>query len=431
MGNVLAPRLSIRVQPPGESEPRTLPRIEQRIESWSFVDDESKADILTIELANHDLRFPDDPIFEFGSRIYARWGAEGLGPEHICIVQKWTPGHPKFIVEAHGEGITLNKNQLTEVWTNVKRSDVVRILAERFGYGPEKQFIEDTGEVYEHIQAKARTPAQLMRMMADRESKEGIPYVFYIDGTGLHFHPRRLEQAPKRSYEFVGSTNGPAGPGKLRKYPGFKASTQAKPGAVKVAGVDPVTGKKIEATSSNTEDPGRPGLAPVVMTFDKASGKEAFRQDIASTTTAPTGATTPAAAKKVAGAVFGQKSGMPVECTFEVDGDPYFDAKSVVGLTRIGAMLSGNYYVKKIQHQGKPGDYSCTVTARRDGVNSTGTSGSAAAAAQSSAKQNDAAAPTTGGSGAPPELEPKAVIDPQSGKTTYSYVVKTGQGASK
>lgn len=430
MPNVLAPRLSIRVQPPGEKEPRTLQRIEQRIEEWSFDDDETKADVLTITFDNHDLRFPDDPIFEFGTRIYARWGSQGLGPEHICIVQKWTAGHPKFVIEAHGEGITLNKIKLTKTWYKVKRSDVVKELATAHGFDETRQFIEDTGEVYDHITANAKTAAQLMRAMADRESKNGIPFVYFVDGSGLHFHPRRIEQAPKRAYEFVGAINGPAGPGKLRAFPSFKASTQAKPGAVQVKGVDPTTGKKFDATSSNNQDPGRPGLAPVVMTFDKESGQEAFRQDIASTTTAPTGASTPEAAKKVAGAAFAKSSGMPMECTFPIDGDAYLEAKSIVELARIGLMLSGNYYLKKVKHQGKAGDYSCTCTALRDGVNRTGTQGAAAQAAQSSAKQNDAAAPAGSSSGSPPELEPKAVIDGQSGVTTYSYVPKTGGGGA-
>lgn len=431
MGNSLAPRISIRVQPPGAKEPITLDRIEQRIEEWSFDDDETKADVLSITFNNSDLRFPDDPIFEHGTRIYARWGADGLGPEQVCIIQKWQAGWPKFTIEAHGEGITLNKTKLTEVWYNVKRSDVARTLAERFGYGPSKQFIEDTGEVYDFIQTNAKTPAQLLRLMADRESKEGIPYVYYVDSSGFHFHPRRIEQAPKRTYEFVGATTGQAGPGKLRSFPTFKASTQAKPGAVTVAGVDPNTGKPINATSSNAQNPGRPGLAPIVMTMDEKTGQETFREDISSTSVAPTGATTQEAAKKEAGATFARQSGMPVECTFVVDGDAFLTAKSVAGLTRIGAMLSGNYYAKKVKHAGKAGDYSCTVTATRDGVNGTGATGAAAAALQSKAKQNDATAPPGTGAGAPPALEPKVVLDPQTGVETYYYAPQASGSFSK
>ncbi len=430
MTSALAPRIQIRVQSPGMKEPAPFPN--ERIKEWSFDDDESKADVLKLTINNSDLRFPDDPVFEHGARIFARWGAAGLGPEQECIVQKW-PGSiwPDFQIEAHGDGITLNKTKLTEVWTNKKRSDVVAILAERFGFGPTQRFIEDTGEVYDTIQTRGKTPAQLLRAMADRESKNGVPYVYYVDGTGLHFHPRRLEQTPQRSYAFVGAVNGTGGPGRMRSFPTFKASVQAKPGAVSVAGVDPTTGKKVTATASNKDDPGRPGLAPIVLTMDKKSGEIALRSDIASTSTAPTGATTPEEAKKVAGAALAKSSAMPVECTVVVDGDPYLTAKSTVELTKIGTMLSGLYYAKKVVHSGKGGDYTCTITATRDGVNRTGVQGAAAAAAASAAKQNTAKPPDGTGSGAPPELEPKVVIDKQSGTKSYSYVPKTGQSGGK
>jgi hypothetical protein len=435
MSNVFAPRIRVRVQPPGAKEP--VPLAVERVTEWTFEDDESKADKLVLTIDNRDLRYPDDPTFEHGGRIFARWGSQGLGPEVECIIQKWPgPIYPTFQVEAHGDGITLNKTKLTRAFEKpggIRRSDVVRAIANEFGYGPAQQFIEDTVELYDIIQFRGKTAGELLFTMAKRESKNGVPFVYYVDSTGLHFHPRRVEQAPSRVYEFVGSTIGAESAAKLRKFPTFKASVQAKPGAVAVAGVNPTTGQKVTGKASNNDNAGRPGLAPIVLTIDAQTGVKTFKEDIASTAVAPTGAQTPEEANKVAGAALAKSSSMPVECTFEVDGDPHFMAKSVVELRRIGTMLSGNYYVKKIVHQGKGGDYACMCTALRDGVNRTGAPAAAASAAASTAKQNDASGPNggAGGTNAPPELEPQVTIDGPTGKKTYSYVPKTGQNASK
>jgi hypothetical protein len=443
VGNIYAPRIEVRVQAPGSQVIRPVER--ERVLEWSFDDDESKADVLKLKIDNHDLRYPDDTSFEHGATIYARWGNAGLGPERVCVVEKYQVGWPAFDVEGHGDGILLNKDKLTEVFypsgsgSGIKRSDVARLLADRYGYGPSEQFIEDTEETFPSISMRGKTPAQLLRLMAARESKNGIPFVYYVDGTGLHFHPRRIEQPPRREYEFVGAVNGAAGPGKLREFPKFKVSAQAKPGSVKVAGVDPNTGKKVTATASNKDDPGRPGLAPVTITIDKQSGVKNVSggtsqpnyswHPLASTSTVATGAQTPAEAKKVAGAALAKSSGMPTEGTVPVDGDPHLTAKIVVKLSRIGTMLSGNYYVKKVLHAGKGGDYTCTLTIVRDGVNRTGAQGAAAQAVQSTAKQNTAAAPAGSGPGAPPKLAPKIQLDQASGVKTVTYVPDTGEGS--
>lgn len=425
MANARAPRFSIRILQPGSQEPVSVLDITSRLVSLKYVDSEKKADAMTLTLSNRDLRFPDDPMFQHGAVLYARWGSEGLGPERICTVQKWTAGYDTFVVEAHGAGVTLNKTNLTEVWYQKSRSDIARILAKRYGYTEDQMFIDDTHEVYEIIQPRGKTAAQLLAAMAARESKNGVPFIFNANTYGFFFHARKYEQPSRRLYEWVGENAGA-----LRDFPKFKASIQAKPGAVTVKGVDKTTGKPIEHKADDETTKGRPGFAAVKMTVNRKSGGVAFMQDVATETLCTTGAATVADAKKAAGAAFGKHSGMPLDCTATVDGDAFLEAKSVVTFEKIGRMLSGNYYVKDVTHTIASGDYTCELTCHRDGTNATGLTGAAAKAMQSSATKNDTAPAGGGDPGTPPDLVPRLQLNGRSGGQSWSYVPATGTSGS-
>lgn len=414
-----APRFSVRVQPLGAHEATEIDRdLARRLISMKFVDSEKKADLFTIEFSNRDLRFPDDPLFEHGTTLYVRWGAFALGPERVCVVQKWTPGWDKFTVEAHGQGVILNKEPLTKVWYNASRSDVARDIATKAGYPPYQQFIDDTVDVFETVQARGKTAAQLCAAMAAKESSNyGTHFIFNANSSGFYFHARRLEQPSRRIYEWVGPNAG-----SMRAFPSFKASVQAKPGAVTVKGVDKDTGKPIEARADNETTAGRPGLAGVRINMDKKTGAKAYMQDVASEVVCTTAAPNAAEAKKTAQAQLSKRSGMPIEGSFPVDGDPFLEPKMVITVQKIGQMLSGNYYIKEVTHTVTPGDYVCELTILRDGVNRTGLTGSAAQAKQSSATQNDTT--PTGGSGtpgAPPDLQPVIGVSNRTGDASYSY----------
>lgn len=425
MPNARAPRFSIRVLTPGSQEPVPILDITSRLLSMKFVDSEKKADALTISLSNRDLRFPDDPLFAHGAVLYVRWGSEGLGPERICTVQKWTPGHDAFVVEAHGSGVALNKFNLTEVFYDKKRSDVARILAKRYGYTEDQMFIDDTIVEYSIIQPRGKTAAQLLAAMAARESKNGVPFIFNANTYGFFFHARKYEQPSRRLYVWVGENAGG-----LREFPKFKASIQAKPGAVTVKGVDKTTGQPIEHKADDETTKGRPGFAAVKMTVNRKTAGVAFMQDVVTETVCTTGAATVADAKKAAGAAFGKHSGMPLDCTAVVDGDAFLESKSVATFEKIGRMLSGNYYVKDVTHSIAAGDYTCELTCHRDGTNATGLTGAAAKAMQSSATKNDTAPADGGTPGTPPDLVPRFQLDGRTGGESWSYVPAGGTSGS-
>lgn len=371
----------------------------------SYVSTEKKADKCSLTFLNDQLIYPDDPTFDCGAELAVSWGYPGnMSPLRNVIVQKYTPGYPDFKVECAGKGILLHKIKDAKSWDHVKRSDVARELAEKWGYGPELQDIDDTEEVYDHITKSMMTDAAFLTKMAAKEAKRGNGFIFAVDQTGFYFRREKLGAPPLRTYRFV-PRNTDAGT--IKSFPTFDAvSAQNKPGKVTATGVDLVNGKKVTGTASNETDPGRATLGSHVIVFAKVgtydtkdtggSSNKNFTDDprvssgsdsenAAAETTQATGARTDTEAKKDATASFSKSTGTASKCTLDILGDPRLFAKDVIRIEGIGKRLSGNYYVSEAQHDLKPGDFTLKMKLRRDALSAgTGKGGGAGGAASKS-----------------------------------------------
>lgn len=381
----------------------------------SYTSTEKKADKCTFTFLNDQLIYPDDPTFDCGAELAVSWGYPGnMSPMRTVIVQKYTPGYPDFKVECAGKGILLHKIKDARSWDHVKRSDVARELAEKWGYGPELQDIDDTEEVYDHITKSMMTDAAFLTKMAAKEAKRGNGFVFAVDQAGFHFCREKLSAPPLKTFRFIPHAKDQ---GDLKSFPTFDAvSAQNKPGKVTTAGVDLTTGKKVGGTASNETDPGRATMGSHVIVFAKvgtynttdtngasaqnftddprvSSGNEA--NNAAVETTVATGARSDTEAKKAATASFSASTGKASKCTISVLGDPRLFAKDVVRMEGIGKRLSGNYYVSEAHHDVKPGDYTLNLKTRRDalsaGTGTGGSGGSAGAASKAPQSQQDIA----------------------------------------
>lgn len=417
-----APSILLSIIPPGGTEPVRPDdaRGWDRVLSLSVAEKLKTAPKATISIRNDDNRFPDDPMFDIGAVLVLQWGyyPRLMTPAREYIVQKWTPGVPVFKVEAHGKAVLMHKVKKVKTWENMTPVEVVRALARQNGYGDAVQDVEDFDtEVRPTITQRGYTDADMLRRIAKHHSVGGIELIWYVDGNGFHFHRKRIGAKPTVTKTYVR----PPGEGDFKKFPTFEASPVAKPGKVAVAGIDPNTQKPITATASDDTTAGRPGLAPVKMVLDKATGEKTFQTAAATETTKPTGATSQNQATKSAGATFARANSNPVKYSGELFGDPLVTIGIVIDTQGVGRRLSGNYHVTECVHDVKPGDFSQKIKTERDGLSAGGTG----PVAGTKAKVNDKPGPVD----KPEEkLEPEMKIDGATGEKTIKW--KPGGGKS-
>lgn len=405
-------RFYVKVQVVGAA---TAERLDEtlRVLSMSYEDTETATDLLKLSVDNHDLRNFDDPTFAVGNMLEVSWGYPGaMTQPRQCVITKVTGGQV-LSVEAQDKGALMNLVMKSRSFESVTRSEIASVIAEEQGYGPDRQFIEDTKVVLPMTNQARMTDAAFLRQLAQKESFE-----FYVDARGFHFHPRNVGQAPRRVFTFFTDRTGTIMTFNL------ESDITAKPGAVTLKGINPVTKAPYYATANNDNTPGRPTLAPVVVLVDPRTGaKSQLTSSIASEAIIASSAKSFEDAKRQATGAFQRAQQAAVQMTWECIGDPAIEAKCVVEGAGFGRRLSGNYYVTAVTHKIKPG-YTMTMKVRRDGT-SAGTGGAlgGGATVESSGAVNAAKGPADGAAAAN-ELVPKKVVDPRTGETTIQYVKK-------
>lgn len=411
-----SPRIVIRVKGPGAPKgtfPSELvkPDGESRILSLKYKEVEKGADTAVLEIDNYDLMYPDMPTFDQGSVVYLSWGYPSImAAEREMVVVDWTPG-PSFQVDLLARSILMNRQQVNQTYNGVKYSDVARTIAARNGYGADVQDIEDTDVVLEHVLQPSWTDAQLMRYIAGKAGK-----VFFVDETGFHFHERRWTAKPRAVYEYFTD-----GSGDMLEHPKFDKAPRAQPGAVTLKGKDAQTGKPFAVRADNQSIAGREGAAPVMLVFDKQTGKDILLPDpkAAAELTAGTSAANEGEAKKQAASLFKSATSNPKTGTVPIVGDPLFKAKSMFEMKGLGKRLSGNYYAKEVEHDVKPGDYRMNVKFMRDGLSAGAGTG---AKTPTSAGKTNTQPGYSSADGEP--LKETLVFDKDTGKNRVLYTPK-------
>ena len=218
----------------------------ERVIDFTYEDREKGSDRLKLTVDNFDLIQFDDPLFETGQFLQVTWGVgANLAPTHKMVIKKVT-GARQLTVEAHHKSVVMDSIRKRRKFENVTRSAVVRQIATEYRFrAPD---IEDTTEVFEEIAQSNLTDAQFLRKLAHLEG-----FQFYLDASGLHWHERRLDQAPRKEYFYY---RNPEAEGEILDF-SIENDVTRRPGRVKVKSRDPLTKKEIEASASNSEDPDR------------------------------------------------------------------------------------------------------------------------------------------------------------------------------
>lgn len=422
------------------------------ITGFEFEDSEKKADKLTLTIDNWDLSNFDRPIWIPDNLLYVTWGYRGrVCPERTCIIQKVT-GSTELKVEALGKSIVMNRESRNATYAALTRSQVVRQIANRYGYADAACFIEETTEVYEHIAQARATDAQFIKRLADAESFE-----FYIDFEGFHWHPRRVGQRPHRVLQWLL----PPDVGDVISF-NVENDIFAKPKKVSAKGRDPLGKKYINGHGSDADtardilrEPVGAGIAeqlaamlgpgedrkvenpPGQTTPAGGLAQTAYRLVVDITNgskmvdyaeTQPTTETSDGQAKKEAGGKFKRAAQTTVKLEMSLVGDPFIFAKTVLDVRGISKRLSGLYYVNEVKHSIGSGGYTVSLKCSTDGTNGGAANGNvlaletadkkkkAAKAAASKGKPNTQEAATDAGA-----LAYRKNFNPATGEFEIDY----------
>jgi phage protein D len=387
-----------------EGSPSRRVDLSEQVLSFVYEDAERKADKLVLTVDNWDLKNFDDPVWKKGNLLEVSWGYPGdMSPTRRVVIQKVT-GAQVLSVEGHATSVLMNKIARCTTFEHVRRSDVVRQIAQANGYGPTRQDIEDTVHVLPVITQARMTDAQLVRRLADREGFE-----FYVDFDGFHFHKRRLGQRPTHVLRWFT----PPEVGELLSFH-IENDVTAKPGAVDVRGRDPLAKKDIHERGSNAKTQ-RDSLAPVIEIVDPETGATRLERRNVSEAVHPTAESSSPTAKREADARYRETQHLTVKLSATVIGDPSLLAKTVLEIQGISRRLSGKYYVSEATHKRDSSGYTVELKCLRDGHAELGP--------PSKGKPNRGSAVDPG------ELQPIEVVDPETGHTHIEYLDVRGRAA--
>ena len=438
-----APVIEVIVVQPGKAGQR----LDQshKISSLTYEDEEKKANKLTLQVDNWDLAHFDNPLFVEGNILLVRWGYVGrMCPQRECVIKK-TTGSVVLSVEAFSRSTLMNQQRRSRIFATCTRSEVVRVIAQENGYSEDRQHIEDTEVVHEHIAQARMSDAQFIRHLANKEKFE-----FFVDHTGFHFHARQVAQKLVREYVYYLDP----GQGDIIDF-GVENDIFAKPKAaaatVTAAGVDPKTGKPIGATATAADGQAQK-ITDQIKLIDPASGLSSFgalgdmlnnkavkeqldgvlknvKADIdkqaqkiqedtnklmaevnASVETQGTTASDPKQAAREAKSTFRHGIQQGAKLNYRTVGDPDVQAKTVVKVTFPAKAISGRYYVQSLKDELTPGSYVQSFKCIRESNMPSGAKG-----AKNAGQGNNQ------GAGAAGELTKKKLVD-KFGNVSYVYV---------
>jgi len=110
--------------------------ITQEITSFVFEDNEEELDVLELAVTDRNLQFVDDPLFQEGNEIVARFGYVGnLSPRKKAVIKDIDydfpeDGDPTIRIKAYDKGFKLAGKENQKVWQKPART-VTRPFASR------------------------------------------------------------------------------------------------------------------------------------------------------------------------------------------------------------------------------------------------------------------------------------------------------------
>ncbi len=390
--------------------------ITQEIRGFVFEDNESKLDVMELTVTDRNLQFVDDPLFQEGNEIVARFGYAGdLSPRKKAVIKDIEYDFPEeedpsITLRAYDKGFKMAGKENQKVWRKpppgILYSEIAEAIAAR--YGLSTKVTPTKGRHLRVVQSNVSDAEFLKHLAETARPKDGdgvTGYVFYVQDDELHFHPPGLDQEPAACLEYFTDTKGV-----LRSFTPVTQSQGAKGAGTetKAIGVDPRKKETVEHRASNRNTPERTSLGKRTVLVDGNTGEEAYQEDesghIAASPERTEGfheepAQEPAqdsAEGKYKQAELGQ-----VEATAVTMGIPRLRAKQNVEVKGVGRKFSGVYYVESVRHAFGGSGYSCELKLKKNALGK----GAGEKSDEAEGQQNDREAPPV-----PKEEPPPMVI---------------------
>ena len=397
-------------------EGQTLAKdITQEIMAFAFTDNEDEMDVLELRVTNRNLQFVDDPLFQEGNEIVARFGYVGaLSPRRKAVIKDIDydfPDNdaPSIRLKAYDKGFRLAGRENQKVWQRpapgILDSEIAEAIAHAHGLTPR---VRPTQVRRLRVAQSNLSDAQFLRELAAR-SRSGsgsgaAGYVFYVQDDELHFRPRDLHQAPALSLEYFTDRRG-----LLRA---FRPSTQSQgaKGAgteTRAIGVDPRRKAAVEHRANNATTGDRTSLGRRTYLVDGNTGEGAYRpqetgQVVPSYERSEAFAMEPdrEPARDVAEGRFQDAELRQVEAVAVTMGIPSLRAKQNIDIQGVGRKFSGVYYCHSVRHCIDGSGYWCELRLKKNALGR----GAGAKSDAAQGRHNDLSPP------ARPSPDPPAMI---------------------
>jgi len=377
--------------------------ITHEITSFVFEDNEEEMDVMEVAITDRYLQFVDDPLFQEGNDITARFGyVDDLSARKVAVIKEIDydfpeTGEPTIKIKAYDKGHKLAGRQIQRVWQKpapgILYSEIAEKIAREHGLTPVvKKTVGRHLRVVQGNVSDARLLKDLAAKSRDRDGKGVTGYAFYVQDDELHFHPRSLDSRPVLTLEYFTD-----GEGVLRS---FKPSTrsQSVKGAgteTRAVGVDPRKKKPMEHRANNATTPERVSLGKKTYLVDGGTGDGKFRKQesgkIAQSFARSEGfheEPRQEPAQDKAEGQFKDAEMRQVEATAVTIGIPSLAAKQNIEIRGVGRKFSGTYYCTSVRHVFQDG-YSCELKLKRNALGK----GAGAKAAEVKGKKNEQQAP--------------------------------------
>ncbi len=364
--------------------------ITHEITSFVFEDNEEEMDVMEVSITDRYLQFVDDPLFQEGNEIVARFGYAGdLSPRKVAVIKEIDydfpdSGEPTIQVKAYDKAHKLSGKQIQRVWQKhvlskvegsapgILYSEIAEQIAREHGLTP---VVTKTVGRHLRVAQSNVSDAQFLKLLAAKSrAKDGrgvTGYVFYVQDDELHLHPRKLESRPALVLEYFTDREGV-----LRS---FKPSTQSQSvkdagTEVRAVGVDPRRKAHIEHKANNATTPDRTSLGKKTYLVDGNAGEGRYRTHesgkIAQSFERSKGfheEPRQEPAQDKAESHFKEAELRQVEASAITIGIPTLVAKQNIEVRGVGRKFSGTFYCTSVRHIFGDG-YSCELKLKRNAL---------------------------------------------------------------
>ena len=353
------------------------------ITAFVFEDNEEELDVMELSVSNRNLQFVDDPLFQEGNEIVARFGYVGnLSPRKKAVIKDIDydfpeNGDPRIRFKAYDKGFQLAGKENQKVWQRavpgILYSEIAEEIASANGL---KAFVMPTvGRHLRVVQSNVSDARFLKDLAVKARARDGdgvTGYAFFVQDDGLHFHPRGLKEEPATVLEYFTNRKG-----FLRS---FRPSTQSQgaKGAgtqTKATGVDPRRKATVAHAADNETTPERTSLGKRTYLVDGNTGEAAYKEQ-------ESGRIVPSfersegfheepsqePAQDLAEGTFAEAEFRQVEAVALTIGIPTLRAKQNVEIQGVGGKFSGVYYCHSVRHTIDGGGYHSELKLRKNAL---------------------------------------------------------------